>query len=125
MDQIMGRGQGLDSIKVKRAELLAELENNREKHISEFKLACVGFIVSSIKELKVALKNAKQGKIESYLKFDKPVSHEKDYDTVISMLQFSVDDEVYITKDQFESYVQDNWNWKNAFNLTNSKYLSK
>jgi len=125
MDQIMGRGQGLDSIKVRRIELLNILTDNKRIHIEEFNEAYEGFIRTSILELLSALKQARKRNIPPYLKFDKPVSHEEEYETVIGMLDMSVDEELYITKDQYKAYVQDNWTWKNAFNITNSKYLSK
>jgi len=121
----MANQQGLSLIKVKKEELVNTLKENRLKHIKDFEEAKVAFQEDVVKELKTILRNAKNGKIKTSIHFDEPSQHTDDYDTVIEMLEMSVDDEVYLTRNEFKQYVRDEWNWKDSFIATNSFYLDK
>lgn len=104
---------------------MSKLKDNRSNHLSEYKKAYSGYLISTVEELESLLFRAKNGDIQSRISFDEPKSHEDDYDTAIEMLEMSVDDELYITKEQFKCFVQDKWSWKGQFDLTNIKYLGK
>ena len=120
-----GVGQeGMNIIKVKKDELLRKLIDNRDKHVSEYEDAVKGFKQSVIDELAEYLNRATAGEnITTKIVFDEPSCHEEDYDTVIEMLQMTVENEIYISMGEFRKYVQDKWNWKDGFSLTNSKYI--
>ena len=116
---------GLNLIKVEKEELLKKLIDNRTKHVAEYESAVDGFKTSRIEELQRHLDRAIAGEpVRNNISFDEPACHTDDYDTVIEMLQMSVDEEIYITMSEFKQYVQDKWNWSNSFSVTNSKYLS-
>lgn len=123
MDRLANQ-DGLNLIKVQKAELLQKLLDNREAHVAEYNEALEGFKKERIRELEKFLVNAIEEKeVPQSITFDVPKSHESDYTTVIEMLEMSVDEEIYITMQEFRQYVQDKWSWKGAFSLTNSKYI--
>ena len=124
MDRMAGK-DGLNLIKVKKDVLMQKLLDNKKSHVQEYKKAVEGFKQSVVDELQRYLDRAIEGKrIKTYIQFDEPECHDADYDTVIEMLEMSVDEEVYLTTPQFKHYVQDQWTWKEGFSLTNSKYIN-
>jgi hypothetical protein len=115
----------LDVVRVEKAELLKKLRENRETHIAEFNKATDAFEEAVIIDLKDYLKRAKKGDIVNSIVFNRPTSHEEEYTTVIEMLEFGIDDYVDLSQWEFKTYVQDQWNWKEDFNTTNSFYMDK
>jgi hypothetical protein len=53
-----------------------------------------------------------------------PEDHSKDYDRAIRMVELSVYDNVELTEAQFESYVLNNWDWKQSFLASNAGYAT-
>lgn len=51
-----------------------------------------------------------------------PMSHAKDYEQVIMMLEMEVADEIELEADQFSCYVMDDWSWKEEFRATSEFY---
>lgn len=71
------------------------------------------------------LKEAKSnGKVKNTTDLESPRSHTKDYDLVIKMLELSTKDEITISGNQFNQYVEDEWAWKNSF-VSNASIYSK
>ena len=119
----MANKDGMNLIKVNKAELLEKIKDNFMKHEEEYAEAMVGFQIDSISELKKLLKDAKAGVIvPSNVYFDIPMSYDKDYETIIEMLEMSIDGEVYLTRSEFKQYIRDEWQWKADFLLSNAKY---
>jgi len=53
-----------------------------------------------------------------------PVSHEKEYDTVIKNLELSTAEFVVLGQSDFNQYVLDEWVWKSTFTANNSAVYS-
>lgn len=53
-----------------------------------------------------------------------PVSHEEQYEEVIQMLEMSVENEITLSKHEFQSYVQDKWVSASEKSLLRSLALS-
>ena len=120
----MANQTGLSLIKVDKKTLLDKLKLNRDNHVSEYDNAVEGYKQSVVDELTRWLEKARTGKkVITRIIFDEPACHEEDYDTVIQMLEMSVDDTVYVTMTEFKQYVEDKWGWKEAFSMTNAKYM--
>jgi hypothetical protein len=58
-----------------------------------------------------------------FIELEAPVDHSSEYETVISMLEWSVNEETTITQTQFNNFVLDKWGWTNQFVGTNGKYI--
>ncbi len=118
-------GQNTMKVKVKKAELLNALKENREKHAADYEKAKIGFRKVLEKELEKKLQQCRDGKkVELLFKNQKPNSHLKDYDDVIGMLEFSTDDELTIDHQQYKQYVKNEWDWIKHWATSNSVYLS-
>jgi len=119
------RDLGLQSVRVGKDDLLAVLRTNLEKHVSEYDAALVGFKEDVKVQLATLLKDVEDGKrIRTTISFDEPQNHRDDYETVIQMLEMSVDTHIDLTMNEFKQYVQDKWSWKDKFSMTNAKYVN-
>lgn len=155
MRAALQKGFQMREVKVKRLELLEKIKANRLKHISEYRDGVNGYKELAIKKVLEIHQKAKKdlkenverilSKIENMtpeeiengpgnsviilqqLSFNLPVpvSHEKDYNQVISMLEMSVDEHLTIKSDEFACYVMDDWDWKIDFENLTKSYISK
>lgn len=116
----------MQTVKVKKSELLTVVQENREKHIAEFNSAKKIFIEDAIEKLTEMLTTAQvKGKIIQSLGLSEPVSYQASYDTAIKMLQMSTEDVIELTQGEFQQYVEDQWHWKNSFVSTTAIYNNK
>lgn len=99
----------MDIVTVKRTELLGIVKKNREAHAQLYKDAVEGFQVDVKKKLERAMKKVDAGELMSGLSFQVPVDHTEQYDTVIAMLEMSVDENIELRMHEFQNYVQDKW----------------
>jgi hypothetical protein len=53
-----------------------------------------------------------------------PVDHTEDYDRVVEQLEWSLDDTLELNEQEFNTYVRDQWGWKQAFQETHTMYSS-
>lgn len=118
----------MDTVKVKKSELLNILYENRKKHKTEYKEAIRSYRVKAADLLTRELQKITAGKkFETSFDLYKPTSHEKDYDLIIKMIEMSVDDIIELRNGEFNQLVNDEWNWRTSFDhsrTSNSGYYS-
>jgi len=115
----------MDSIKVKKSQLLEVLKKNKEAHREIFLEAVDGYRKQVTKLLEERLWMIKQGKkINLYFGLTEPVDQTKDYERAIGMLQMSLDEVVELSERDYQCYVLDDWSWKNQFLASNALYSS-
>lgn len=116
----------MQTVKVSRNELLKSITTNRATHHTEYVEAEAGYRDAAIKQMAQNLKDAQDGKdIQRHLQLPQPDDHTEDYDREIKMLQMSVDDVIELTVHDFDRYVMDNWEWKQAVTATNMFYKAR
>jgi hypothetical protein len=121
----------MEKIKVDKQKLLSILAENKSKHINDYNVAVEGYKIAvkkalskKMKELK-ALKNGELQKFNmNFYNLIVPESHEKDFDTVIGMLNVSTDMEIYITSTEYQQYYLNEWSWKNNWYVSNSTNIN-
>lgn len=115
----------MKTVRVGRDELLGKLRENRSAHRDLFLEAQKGYRVAVISELDQMLAEARAGSpIRRGIALPEPQDHTDDYDTVISMLEMSVDSDVELSHSEFSQYVRDDWSWKAMAMHVNSSYTA-
>lgn len=115
----------MDSVVVKKDELLTRIRANRENHTKIFEEAMVTYRQMAIEELDKMLAEARAGKrIRRQLQLVEPMNQCREYDRVIAMLEMSTEDEIEISQGEFACYVLDQWAWRQQFLSSNSLYSS-
>jgi hypothetical protein len=115
------------TIVVDKAELINTLKQNRETHITEYEEALAGWRKKMTAACMETSQQADKGELKDFPRAlnrlsDVPNSHVKDYDRVIQMLEMDVQEKMTINAQDFSRYVQDEWAWKERFDLSNSNY---
>lgn len=106
----------METIKVKKSELLEILTANRKKHKAQYKESIRAYRVKAVDLFNIELQKAIAGKqFDIYFDLQKPSCHEKDYNLSIQMLAMSVDETIELTISEFNQLVNDEWNWKSSF----------
>src|SRR6516225_5289330 len=96
----------MNTVKVKREELLTKVRANRDAHRSLFLKAQEGYRKLVIEELDRMLADAKAVRpIARSINLVEPADHTEDYDRVLAMLEMSVDDAVILSAEEFSQYV--------------------
>lgn len=102
----------MNTVKVKREDLLTKVRANREAHRKLFLQAQANYRKFVIAELDRMLDDAKTGRqIRRSIDLVQPQDHTSDYDRPIIMLEMSVDDTIILDATEFDQYVRDVWNW--------------
>lgn len=118
----------MNSVKIDKLKLMEIIVANKEKHIREYEESIIDFIKAVQIIIKKNLALAKAGTLEEIAKIKEipsaPRSYETSYNKSISMLSLSVDVSVELDEREFSELVQDEWNWKNHFTVSNSVYKS-
>lgn len=129
--------------RVMREELLDALKKNKDTHKKEYDIAIVGWRKLAVVALKMGVKKTDEviRRMESDIKEEKPVKqldvyklqpkvprrpedHTKEYEALIRRLDMSADEHIYITHDDFNCYVLDEWNWKGSHTEMLNNYSS-
>jgi len=120
----------MEKIKVNKLNLLEVLNKNRNQHIEDYKLAVEGYKILSKKALQKKLKELKNLNDENYNEFslyfshiEKPVSHEDDFDTVIGMLNITIETDINISASEYKQYYLNEWQWKRDWYFSNTGYM--
>ena len=116
----------MNTVKVKREELLAKVRSNRDAHRTLFLKAQEGYSKLVIEELDRMLQDAKDGlSIRRSVTLTEPSNHLKDYDRVVTMLEMSVDDTITLDAQDFDRCVMDSWDWSRFALATNTAYADE
>lgn len=116
----------MQTVKVKKVELLTKIKENRVAHEKEYTEAIAGFKDAQMLKLTDMINRviANERLSSQSTGLREPVSNIKEYDRIIAMLEMSVDEEIELTMQDFNNYVLDEWTWAIQGKLTNSAYLS-
>lgn len=113
----------MKDVKVRKAELKAKVQLNRDAHRDVYLTAMDGYRQTVVDWLNEQLDKAQNGKpFVTWLQEPMPEDHTDDYDVVLSMLDMSIDETITLTLDEYRRYVMDDWGWKEGFTATASKY---
>ena len=111
----------METVKVKKTELLAKLKKNRAEHREIFEEALTAFRKEVIKILEQRLADAEAGKrIKLRIDLTQPMDRTGEYDQAIAMCEMSVDDEIVLSHENFRCYILDKWRWRDQFIASNS-----
>lgn len=118
----------MKSVKVKRTELIAKVEENRAKHIDEYSEAFKAWREEQAAKITAASMKLSSNPCDFNLYvyvLQSPTSHEDDYDRALEMLRMSVDDVIELDQAEFRQLVCDEWQWQQAFKAVTTSYVGK
>ena len=114
------------TVRINKGELIEALTANRKTHKLEYEVSIRGWKEECIGKLEQLLQHIKDGALpDASIHIPQPDDHTKDYDLALKMLNMSVDNVVELTSEQFNQFINDDWEWKARWSASNMKYLGK
>lgn len=117
------RRTGNRTIKVRKAELIAKIKENKATHEKAYAKAVIAYKKEALKQLADLTKKVKDGDMSVQLYLTTPVDNRKNYDKIIDMFNWEVEDVVELEQQEFNEYVQDETEFARHALLSNSMYL--
>ena len=113
----------MQTITVDKTELHQVLEHNLIEHRDIFLKAQQVYREKMIAELDRALSDARQGgQIKRAFMLPVPEDHTEDFATAIKMLMWHQGEQIELTMDEFETYVENKWRWRASFAANTESY---
>lgn len=116
-------------VNVSRVDLIKKMTENRTKHEAEYKEALIAWHLDTqdwFKRNHELVTGLTPDKLPSFSVKEripsKPQSFLDQYDKVLSMLEWSKDDELTLTDTEFDNYVRDTWGWTETFKTQAMSY---
>jgi hypothetical protein len=130
------RETAVKTVVVDRSRLASTLANNLETHQREYLEARSGYeskrleLIRKLSDVSLAAyKNnteaTRKAVHEAYNEFaqlEKPVDHSDEYKQAIRLMEWETRDKIELSINDFECYVEDNWQWKHQFKAAHANY---
>ncbi len=117
------RRTGSRTIKVNKSKLIEKIKENKEAHIKAYAKAVVAYKKEALSQLAEITKKVKSGDMNVHLNLTTPVDNRKNYDKIIDMFAWEVEDVVELEQNEFNEYVQDETEFARHALMSNSMYL--
>lgn len=119
------RQNGSRIIKVVKANLIVQINENKAKHIKEYAQAVINYKLEAAEQLSaLQLKNG-DGGLNLQLDLTSPIDNSDNYDKIAEMFSWEIDKEIELTQEEFNEYVQDDNHYSRNANVSNSFYSAK
>ncbi len=119
------RQLGSREIKVKKAELIEKIKLNKENHIKEYEKAVVAYKEEALRQLANLTTRVNEGVLGVKLDLVTPINNSDNYDKILEMFEWEVEDEVVLGQSEFIEYVQDETDFAVTAKLSNTAYFNQ
>lgn len=113
---------GSRTIKVVKADLIAKIKENKVNHTKAYKKAVVAYKKEALRQLSEATKKVRGGSLSATLNLVTPIDNTDNYDKIIDMFKWEVDDIVELEQSEFTEYVQDTTSFARQALMSNTMY---
>jgi len=117
------RALGNRTIKVKKEQLISQIKENKAKHIEEYEKAVVAYKEEALKQLEKLTSKVNDGGLNIKLDLITPVNNSDNYEKIIEMFEWEVEDKVELTQSEFKEYVQDEFDFAIRAKMSNTAYF--
>ena len=111
------------TVMVRKEELIEVLQKNRGRHGEVFEKSYKKFMRAVESELEGRLERIRRGKaVNLHIRLPEPKDMTDSYDRALQMLEMETRDEIELSEQEFQQFVQDDWTWKREFVSTAASY---
>lgn len=110
------------TIKINKQQLINKIIENKEAHIKDYEEAVLAYKTEAYKQLTKCKEELDGGSLKIGLKLVTPVNRGEEYDKVIEMFKWEINEEVEITQKEFNEYVHDDNEDSKYAKFQNSTY---
>lgn len=123
LKQMMRRGSR--TIKVNKQKLINQIKENKERHIEEYKEAKIFYKEEALKQLMNLKSRVDANHLDIRLDLVTPIDNSDNYDKIIQMFEWEVNEEVELEQNEFIEYVQDETDFAVTAKFSNQAYSLK
>jgi hypothetical protein len=116
------RALGSRTINVNRADLIEKIKANKENHIIEYDKAVIAYKIEAERQLNNLMKAVLDGVLDIKLTLITPINNAKNYDKILEMFEWEVNDTVVLEQREFIEYVQDETDFAVSAKFSNTAY---
>jgi len=117
------RHYGNRKIKVEKKKLIEKIKENKLKHFEEFNKAVIAYKNEALKQLKKQIERVNDGALDAKLDLITPVNNSDNYDKIIEIFEWEVEDIVELDQNEFLEYVQDETEFAVTAKMSNMAYV--
>jgi hypothetical protein len=117
------RHTGSRTISVKKVDLIVKIKENKENHIVEYDKAVIAYKKAALELLAELTKKVNEGDLEIRLNLVTPINNSANYDKIIEMFEWEVNEIVELEQNEFIEYVQDETDFAVNTKFSNATYL--
>lgn len=112
-------------VTVNKQELIETLKANQAKHADAFEQVLEDYKTKSIQLLEEHIERIRNDSVEEvFVNLPAPQNYEENYERVIQMAEWEVEEEIVLEQAEFRQYILDEWAWKPQFAETVQLYSS-
>lgn len=115
---------GNRTIKILKADLITKIKENKKNHIKEYEKAVVAYREEALRQLRTQLERVEEGAVDAKLDLMTPVNNSDNYDKILEMFEWEVQEVVELEQDEFQEYVQDTTDFAVTARMSNMMYLN-
>lgn len=117
------RHRGNRKITVNKKQLIDKIKENKKNHIEEYKKAVEAYKTEALRQLNELTQKVTDGELGVKLDLITPVDNSENYDKILEMFEWEVEDQVELEQDEFIEYVQDETDFAVTAKLSNTAYF--
>lgn len=110
------------TIKINKQKLIDKITENKLEHIKDYEEAVLAYKTEAHNQLAKCKEELDGGSLKIGLKLITPINRSEEYDKVIEMFKWEIEEEVEITQREFNEYVHDDNDDSKYAKLQNSMY---
>ena len=119
------RRNGNRTISVNKIPLIEKIKDNKANHILEYEKAVVAYKEEALRQLNEQIKKVEEGSLKAKLDLITPINNAENYDKIIEMFVWEVNDVVELEQNEFNEYVQDETEFAVQAKFSNTMYSLK
>jgi len=109
-------------VSIEKSKLIEKIKENRDAHVIDYNEAVIAYRKKAESELKNLSKELKNGSMKLNLHLITPINRSEEYDKIIEMFNWEINDIVKLTQKEFNEYVLDETTSAQQAKFSNSAY---
>jgi len=109
-------------MKVDKKSLIEKIQENKQAHIKDYNEAVDAYYKKAAEQIQKASKDLKNGSLKISINLVTPINREEEYDKIIEMFNWEINDEIELTQREFNEYVHDDNDSSRQAKFLNSSY---
>lgn len=117
------RHYGNRKIKVEKQKLIEKIKENKVKHFEEYNKAVIAYKKEALEQLEKLTNKVNDGALDIKLNLITPVNNSDNYDKILEMFEWEVEEFVELEQQEFLEYVQDETDFAVTAKMSNMAYV--